>query len=71
MGRLGSPDIFEEPLHQLDFVYGHKFAGGWALKFKAQNLLDQSVQFRQGDKLARSYRRGRSFSLALSWDWGE
>lgn len=69
VGRLGSPDIFEQPRHQLDCVYGHALGDGWKLKFKAQNLLDQDVEFVQGSKLARRYRTGRAFSLSASWDW--
>ena len=70
VGRLGSPDIFEEPLHQLDFVYGHQLGEHWSLKFKAKNLLNQAVEFTQGSKVARRYRSGRAFSLSASWDWG-
>lgn len=71
VGRLGSPDIFEEPVHQLDFVYGHKLGEHWKLKFKAKNLLNQEVEFSQGIKVARQFRTGRSFGLSLAWDWGE
>ena len=71
VGRLGSPDIFEEPVHQLDFVYGHKLTDNWKLKLKAKNLLNQEVQFTQGIKTARTFHTGRAFSASLTWDWGE
>ena len=67
VGRLGAPDIFEQPFHQLDFVYSHRFRDHWKLKFKAQNLLDQQVRFRQGARTPRSFRNGRSFGVSLSW----
>ncbi len=71
VGRLGSPDIFEKPLHQLDFVYSQRLGEHWKLKFKAKNLLDQDIRFTQGIKVARRFRRGRSFSLSAAWNWGE
>jgi len=67
-GTSGRPDIYEQPFNQLDFVYSHAFAGRWKISFKAKNLLDDEVQFLQGDAITRSFKRGRSFSLGLSLD---
>lgn len=67
VGRFGTPDIFEEPLYQLDFVYGQRLGKGFRLKLKAKNLLDQELIFRQGDEVVRRFRTGRAFSFGLSW----
>lgn len=69
VGRNGVPDIYEEPFHQLDFVYRHKLGGGWRVSFKAGNLLDQEVVFTQGIKQPKRYRNGRSFGFSLSWNY--
>jgi len=67
-GTSGSPDIFEQPFNQVDFVYSHAFARRWKVSFKAQNLLDDEVLFFQGTETTRSFTRGRSFSLGVSFD---
>lgn len=67
VGRFGTPDIFEEPYYQLDFVYGQKLGRGFRFKLKATNLLDRDLTFRQGSEVVRRYRTGRSLSFGLSW----
>ncbi|MCX7552385.1 TonB-dependent receptor [Marinicella sp. S1101] len=67
-GTSGSPDIYEQPFQQVDFVYTHAFAGRWKLSFKAKNLLDDEVLFLQGDEITRTFTKGRDFSLGLSFD---
>jgi len=69
VGRFGTPDVYEQPLHQVDLVYGHKLGGGWKLELKAKNLLDQAVEYRQGPKLTRRYKDGRAFSMSLGWSY--
>lgn len=67
VGAQGAPDVFEMPVHELDFTYRQKLGKGFELKFVAGNLIDPRVQKIQGDKLVSTYRRGRKFSLKLSW----
>lgn len=67
-GTSGRPDIYEQPYNQLDFVYTHTFANRWKLSFKAKNLLDEETEFLQGDAVTRSFTRGRSFGLGVSFD---
>jgi outer membrane receptor protein involved in Fe transport len=69
VGIQGNPDIYEQPVDQLDFVVGYRFADQWKMKLRARNLLDPSVEYTQGDEIAREYRRGREFSLSLEWTW--
>lgn len=67
-GTSGSPDIYEQPFNQVDFVYSHAFSGRWKLSFKAKNLLDDEVVFLQGNEITRTFTRGRGFSLGISYD---
>ncbi|GAB4189223.1 MAG: hypothetical protein Tsb002_16060 [Wenzhouxiangellaceae bacterium] len=62
----GRPDVFEQPFHQLDFVYSHRF-GDWQAKLKLTNILDDDVEFLQGDQVRRGFKKGRELSLALQW----
>jgi outer membrane receptor protein involved in Fe transport len=66
-GRLGLPDIYEEPFHQLDLAYGHRLGYGFSLKFRAKNILDLEQKYKQGVRIHKRYKRGRSFSVGLSW----
>lgn len=61
------PDIFEEPVHQLDLVLTQKNKSGLALGLKIKNLLDPEVQSRQGNQVIRSFQKGRSYSLGATW----
>jgi len=67
-GTSGSPDIYEQPFNQIDFVYSHAFSSRWKVSFKAKNLLDDDVVFLQGDEITRTFTRGRGFSLGISYD---
>ena len=67
VGRLGTPDVFEEPIHTVDAVYSQVFEGGWQLKLQGKNLIDQTQIFSQGNRTPRRYRNGREFSLSMSW----
>lgn len=62
----GRPDVFEQPFHQLDFVYSHRF-GDWKAKFKLTNIFNDEVEFLQGDSVRQAFSRGRTISLGLEW----
>jgi outer membrane receptor protein involved in Fe transport len=66
VGALGAPDIYEQPFHQLDFVYRQKLAHGFALGFKARNIIDLPATFKQGDITTHEYRKGRELSVSVS-----
>ncbi len=61
------PDIFEQPSGQLDFVFSQKIKNNMQLGFKARNLLDPSLQAKQGDEIVRTRKKGRAYSLGLTW----
>jgi outer membrane receptor protein involved in Fe transport len=67
VGIAGTPDIYEEPFHKLDLVLSQSVWKGVRMKLSAGNLLDPEVRFTQGDKDQRFYRKGRAFSLGMSY----
>jgi TonB-dependent receptor len=69
VGRFGTPDVYEESFHQLDFVYGQKLGHGVKFGFKAKNLLNLEQIFKQGTEVSERYRRGRDFSVSLSYSY--
>lgn len=73
VGVQGAEDVYEEPFHQLDFVFNRKLGRGLALKLRLRNLLDDEVRYNQRDPVTgatlpiRRYRKGRELSLGLDW----
>ena len=64
----GAPDIVEQPVNALDFVYSQKFLDDrLKLGIKLKNLLDERVEFTQGDEVTREFKRGQSVSASISW----
>ncbi len=71
-GRFG-PDAFEQPFDSLDFTYFWYPTDRVTFKFKAQNILDSSVEIQRTDEsLGRTVtvfeeKPGRLLSASLSW----
>lgn len=67
------PHAWESPWHQLDVVASQKFKYGFKLSFKAKNLIDLPLEvYYEGEgikKLRSSYKKGREFSIGLSWKY--
>lgn len=67
----GTPDIYEQPASQLDFILSQKFAERWKVGFAAKNLLnpaEKAVQtFRGTDYVRYERERGRSYSLSVGY----
>ncbi|MEO6245584.1 MAG: TonB-dependent receptor [Opitutaceae bacterium] len=67
----GTPDIFEQPAAELDFVLSQKFGAHWKFGFSAKNLLNPperaSQTFRGVDYVRYERKRGRTFSLSLGY----
>lgn len=67
----GTPDIFEEPAAELDFILSQKFGAHWKVGFAAKNLLnpaERAIQTFHGVDYIRYERtRGRNFSLSLGY----
>ncbi len=66
VGALGLPDVYEQPFHQVDLVYRQKLAHGFGIGFKAHNILDLPIIFKQGNITVLSGHSGRQFSLSVS-----
>ncbi|SET29380.1 TonB-dependent receptor [Nitrosomonas marina] len=64
-GLLGAPDKFEQPFHQLDFVFNQTVNKWLSVRLNMQNLLDDDVLILQGGELTRQFRRGRQFNLGV------
>lgn len=67
VGVFGAPDIYEQPLHALDFNWRHGFATDWTFKLRLRNLLDPKVEYQQGSEITREYRRGRELGVSVEW----
>ena len=66
-GRNGAPDGYEQPFHSLDFTYFWYPTDRTTLKFKAQNLLDESVTIERNGVVTFEEDPGQTFALTFSW----
>ena len=73
LGTNGNKDIYQQPFAKLDFVWiydiSKKMDGdtfGYALRFKANNLLNSTTEFTQGGLVTSQTRPGRYYSMRLS-----
>ncbi len=64
-GVQTAPDKYEQPVHQLDFVFSQNLYKGLSMQASVQNMLDDDIRITQGDEVARRYRRGRFYNLSL------
>lgn len=72
VGALGLPDIYESGQHLMDFVMRQRIGGEDSpieLKFSIDNILDDEKEFTQGGLPYRVYKRGRTFSIGMSYDF--
>jgi TonB-dependent receptor len=67
VGRLGLPDVYEEPFHALDATVFWKMPSGLTLGASASNLLFQPVLLTQGGSDFSRAERGANFGLSLSY----
>ena len=68
VGGLNDPDIVEEARGKLDLLLKYAFRmwdSEMELEFKAQNLLDEEVEWTQGGQLYERYGLGVSYSIGL------
>ncbi len=66
-----NPDIYEQPIPQLDFSFKKTFTNGMGVKFVAQNLLDplykKTMTYRDTEYLIQQFRRGVTVGFSLSY----
>lgn len=69
----GTPDIYEQPAAELDFILSQRFGAGWKVGFSAKNLLnprEEATQtFRDVEYLRYQRRHGRTFSVSLGYSY--
>lgn len=68
-GTNGLPDIYEEPVHQLDLGLFFKPTEQWVFSLSAANLLMQAERYTQGDANYSSLKPGLAISLNASWTY--
>jgi outer membrane receptor protein involved in Fe transport len=66
VGAFGLPDIYEAARGTLDLALSHRVRG-LNLRFSADNLTDERIEFTQGVELQRAYRYGRTFAFELGY----
>lgn len=66
-----TPNVYQQPFHQLDFNISKKLGNHFSLKFKAQNILNPLVKktytYKDEEYIFNSYKRGTTFSLGLKY----
>ncbi|MFN3239419.1 MAG: TonB-dependent receptor domain-containing protein [Pseudomonadales bacterium] len=66
-GRNGAPDAFEQPFNSLDLTYSWYPTEAITVKFKAQNLLDESIEIERESVTILEEDPGQSFSLSFQY----
>lgn len=68
VGTDQRPDIYEQPFHQVDFVFNQRSSKNWQWGIKIKNLLDPKLEATQDKYVVRSYSKGRSLSVGATWN---
>ena len=66
-GRNGSPDGYEQPFHSLDFTYFWYPTDTMTFKFKARNILQETVTIQREGIVVFEEDPGTTFSLSFNW----
>ncbi len=68
-GRNGTPDAFEQPFNSVDLTYSYYPTENFTLKFKIQNLMDESVVIeRQGVEIFTE-EKGQTLGLSVEYTY--
>ncbi len=69
-GKGGTPDVYEQPRHMVDFTAQKRILGGAQLKLGVENILDEKVEMTQEflgkDYYYRLYETGTTYKIGLS-----
>ena len=66
-GRNGAPDAFEQPFDSLDFTYFWYPTDTFTVKFKAQNILNETIIIERAGVAVFEEDPGTTVSLGLTW----
>ncbi len=69
LGTNQAPDTYEDPFHQLDFVWNEQISKSFKMGFKVKNILDGDVVWQQEGYETMSYKKGREYSLSLQYSY--
>jgi outer membrane receptor protein involved in Fe transport len=69
-GRDGAPDAYEQPFDSLDFIYSFFPTDRLSLKFRIQNLLDESLEIQQNDTTVIEQTIGTTAKIDVKWTLG-
>jgi len=71
LGTFGIPDIYQEPITTLDFLYQYTMGerGQWVYRFEAENLNNNNYLWTQGLFTQRQYQLGRTFQIGLTYSF--
>jgi hypothetical protein len=67
--RFGAPDAFEQPFNSLDLVYRWFPTDRMQIRFRFQNLLNDTVQIQQGGITTIEQTIGTTARLNFRWDY--
>ena len=68
-GRLGAPDGYEQPFNSLDLNYSFYPTDNWTVKFKVQNLLDETVEIERAGVVTLAENSGTAVALKVKYDF--
>jgi TonB-dependent receptor len=68
-GRLGAPDGYEQPFNSLDLNYSFYPTDNWTVKFKVQNLLDETVEIERAGVVTFAENPGTAVALKVKYDF--
>lgn len=66
-GVQGQPDVFQEPIVQLDAKYTYRWSDDLRLELSGSNLLDEDVELLQGGRVFSFYSPGVDISASLKY----
>ncbi|MEZ4256528.1 MAG: TonB-dependent receptor [Polyangiales bacterium] len=69
VGKLGLPDVYQEPFHSLDVSAAWEFATHWKLTVTASNILFSKVELKQGPFTVQRRDPGATFGAKLGWTY--
>ncbi|MBK7407241.1 MAG: TonB-dependent receptor [Saprospirales bacterium] len=71
---IGTPDVFEQPFHALDFKISQQLVKGFSASFTVNNILDSQYRetqtYRDVDYIFQGRSPGRAFAVGLSYNLG-
>jgi outer membrane receptor protein involved in Fe transport len=71
VSESGTPDVYEQPFHRIDFIASQRILGGLRLKASFKNTLNSTYrqvhEFKGVEYVESEYRPGRSFSVGFSY----